>query len=264
MDFSVFVAVGLFAAGLYIGRRSQRSALNSLVGTADRKTSAAYEANDRYLEVLRREIANLISRNDPEKMIELYRRGKAQEREMSGANKSRLHAELTSLTQKYPAYEDFDKIATKHFVPYSAEKPHWVPEDELPETYLDISKFLGLTRKRDGVQHPVFPDDDDRVLQRCMQELIDRKFRKSLEAAIDKYYVARQVREECGSEMRNYEDRYIGVFRLQSHADVRYGIHLKDTNEYGVYSFFVHDDSKTSTNYSRSDASFGNERALYF
>jgi hypothetical protein len=64
--------------------------------------------------------------------------------------------------------------------------------------------------------------------------------------------------------MRNYEDRYIGVFRLQSHADVRYGIHLKDTNEYGVYSFFVHDDSKTSTNYSRSDASFGNERALYF
>jgi hypothetical protein len=264
MDFSVFVTVGLFAAGLYIGRRSQGSALNSLVNTADRKTSAAHEANDRYLEVLRREIANLISRDDPEKMIELYRRAKAQEREMSGSNKSRLHAELTALTQKYPVYDDFDKIATKHFVPYSAENARWLAENELPETYLDVSKFLSLTRIRDGARHPAFPDDDDRAFQRCMQELRDRKFRKSLEAAIDKYYVARQVREECGSEMRNYEDRYIGVFRLQSYADVRYGIHLKDTNEYGVYSFFIHDDSKTSTSYSRSDASFGNEQALYF
>jgi hypothetical protein len=263
MDFlSVFItSVGLFAAGFYIGRRSQAPALSTLANTAERKASSANEANDRYLEVLRRELANIVA-GDPNKMIKLYRKAKAQEREMSGANKSRVQAELAALTHKYPAYEDFDKIATKHFVPYGAET-RGEAEDELQENYLDISKFLSLTRRQDGTERPVFPDDDDKILQRCMQELKDRKFRKSLEDAIEKHHVARQVAEECGSQTRNYEDRYIGVFRLQSYADVRYGIHLKQTNEYGVYSFFVHDDGKISTNYSRSDPSFGNEKALY-
>jgi len=75
--------------------------------------------------------------------------------------------------------------------------------------------------------------------------------------------VARRVAEDYGSKMGDYEDRYIGVFRLQSYADVRCGIHLKQTNEYGVYSFFVHDDGKISTSYNRSDPSFGNEEALF-
>jgi hypothetical protein len=53
------------------------------------------------------------------------------------------------------------------------------------------------------------------------------------------------------------------VFRLPSYADVRYGIHLKQTDEYGVYSFFVHDDGKVSSRYARSDATFENETGLY-
>jgi hypothetical protein len=264
MDLSVFfISAGVFAAGLYVGRRSQAPALNTLANTADRKASAANEANDRYLEVLQRELANIIARDDPEKMIALYRKAKAQEREMLGADKSRVQAELTVLTHKYPVYEDFDKIATKHFVPYSAETP-WGADDELPQTYLDISKFLSLTRMLGGrPQRPAFPDDDDKIFQRCMQELKDRKFRKSLEDAIDRYYVARRVAEEPSSVVHNYEDGYIGVFHLPSYADVRYGIHLKQTDEYGVYSFFVHDDGKISSHYSRSDQSFENETALY-
>jgi hypothetical protein len=259
MDLSVFfISAGVFAAGLYVGRRSQAPALNTLANTADRKASAANEANDRYLEVLQRESANIIARDDPEKMIALYRKAKAQEREMLGADKSRVQAELTVLTHKYPVYEDFDKIATKHFVPYSTETP-WGAD----ETYLDISKFLSLTRMLGGRSRPAFPDDDDKIFQRCMQELKDRKFRKSLEDAIEKYYVARRVAEESGSVMHNYEDGYIGIFRLPSYADVRYGIHLKQTDEHGVYSFFVHDDGKISSHYSRSDQSFENETALY-
>jgi hypothetical protein len=261
MDFSVFIiAAGVFAAGVYVGRRSQTPALNSLASTANREASAA---NDRYLEVLRRELANVISRDNPDKMSALYRKAKAEEREMLRADKARIQAELTTLTHKYPVYEDFDKIGTKHFVPYSADS-HRGEEDKLSETYLNISKFLTLTRTQDGrSQYPVFSDDDDNIFQRCMKELKDRKFKASLESAVDRYYLARQVAEASGSEIRDYEDQKIGVFRLPSHADVKYGVHLKQTDEYGIYSFFVYDDGKTTTRYTRSDQSFQKETTLY-
>ena len=56
----------------------------------------------------------------------------------------------------------------------------------------------------------------------------------------------RQLHEQ---QIHEYEGQKIGVFRLPSYADIRYGIHLKQTDEYGVYSFFVHDDGKVSSRY---------------
>jgi hypothetical protein len=264
MDFSVFIlSIGALAIGVFLGRRSQRPALNSLASTAGRKASAANDANDRYLEVLRRELANVIARDNPDKMIALYRKAKAQDREMLKADKPRVQAELTALTHKYPVYEDFDKVGTKHYVPYSG-KPLWGEEGELSDVYLDISKFLIVTRIQVGhSQRTLFPDDDDKSFQRCMQELKDRSFKTALEHAIDSYYLACRVAEQSGAQIHDYEDQKIGVFRLPSHADVRYGVHLKRTDEYGVYSFFVHDDGKVSSQYTRSNASFGTEAALY-
>lgn len=264
MDFSVFVlAAGVFAAGIYLGRKSQRPALSSMASTAVRKASAANDANDRYLEILQRELANVIARDNPDKMTALYRKARAQEREMLTADKARVQAELTALTHKYPVYEDFDKIGTKHYVPYSGE-PLWGEEGELSDAYLDISKFLIVTRIQEGRSHrAIFPDDDDKNFQRCMQELKDRTFKAALNDAVDKYYLARRVAEQSGSQIHDYEDQQIGVFHLPSYADNRYGIHLKKTDECGVYSFFVHDDGKVSSQFSRSDASFAKESALY-
>jgi hypothetical protein len=54
-----------------------------------------------------------------------------------------------------------------------------------------------------------------------------------------------------------------GLAQWPALSDVRYGIHLKQTDEYGVYSFFVHDDGKISSRYARSDATFENETGLY-
>ena len=264
MDFSIIIiAAGSLAAGVYLGRRSQGPALNRLASTANRNLSTANDANDRYLEVLRRELANVISRESPDKLIALYRKAKAQEREMQKADKARVDAELSALTHKYPMYEDFDKIGTKHFVPYSGDAL-WGEQDELSDAYLDISKFMALTRILEGRSgRPIFPDDDDDIFKRSMQELKDQTFKTALKSAVDRYYLARRMAEAAGSDLGNYEDQQIAVRHLPSYADIKYGIHLKQTDEYGIYSFFVHDDGKISNFYSRSDQSFGSETALY-
>src|SRR3974390_1720824 len=213
MDFSVFIiAAGALAVGAYLGRQSQGFALSSLASTAGRRASAANDANDRYLEVLRRELANVIDRDNPDKMMALYRKAKAQNREMLKADKARVQAELTAITHKYPVYEDFDKIGTKHYVP-SSGKPLFGEEDALSDAYLDISKFMLLTRIDDGrSQWPLFPDDDDKSFQRCMQELKDRTFKAALESAVDSYYLACRVAEQSGSQIHDYEDKKTGVF----------------------------------------------------
>ena len=78
MDFSVFfIAAGALAFGVYLGRRSLRPALSTLASTAGRKASAANDASDKYLEVLQRELANVIARDNPDKMIALYRKARA-------------------------------------------------------------------------------------------------------------------------------------------------------------------------------------------
>src|SRR5579872_846565 len=208
MDWTIFIiAAGAFLVGVYLGRRSKQAALGRLANTANRNASATNDANDRYLEVLRRELANILSRDSPEKMTALYDKAKVKVREMQKADKARIQAELAILTDKYPVYEDFDKIETKHFVPYSADLNQ---EDALSETYFDISKFMALTRIQNKVTHfPVFSDEDDKIFQRCMNELRDRAFKASLENAIDRYYLARQVAEASGSEIRDYEDQKI-------------------------------------------------------
>ena len=64
-----------------------------MANTAGRKASAANDANDRYLEILQRELANVIARDNPDKMIALYRKARAQEREMLKADKARVQAD---------------------------------------------------------------------------------------------------------------------------------------------------------------------------
>ena len=95
-----------------------------------------------------------------------------------------------------------------------------------------------------------------------MQELKDGALKERLEAAIDRYYVARGAAEKNNLDMADYDDNQISVYRLPSYADIKYGIHLKKTDEYGVYSFFVHDDGKISTSYCRSEPTFSNESHL--
>ena len=54
----------------------------------------------------------------------------------------------------------------------------------------------------------------------------------------------------------------ISSYRLPSYGDSRYGIHLKKTDEFGIYSFFVHDDGKTSSSYGRLDPMPSEQRVL--
>jgi 3-hydroxy-3-methylglutaryl CoA synthase len=60
----------------------------------------------------------------------------------------------------------------------------------------------------------------------------------------------------------DFDYRDIAVRCVPHFAEKRYGIHLKDTNEFGLYGYFVSDDGRIYDGYYQSDQTFQQERYL--
>jgi hypothetical protein len=72
------------------------------------------EAWVRHLEVLRREIANLIVAADPGLMVRCYEKAWTFEREIAD-NPARAQAEEVALVAKFPMFSEFELLGTRHF-----------------------------------------------------------------------------------------------------------------------------------------------------
>ncbi len=228
-----------------------------------------------YLETLRRELAQLIMGMGLETFERAFYKMCEFEREMSEADSERRGVEKALLLQKYPNLENFDLIGTRHFVSYDGVTRDNDIED-LVERYKDISRFLALLRfEKKPTDLPVYGEEEVNVFGRQNQAAKDKRLRHELEEAMKRFYIhARAVSNvEKARNEHEYED---GEFRVVSllHVpgrkftpEVQYGIYSKKLNEYGLFSFFVHDEegspSKTYEHYDRSDSSFSEELPLH-
>ena len=79
--------------------------------------SKLLEAEERYLDSLRREIANLIVAVDPDLMTRCYDNAWNFEREIAD-NVIRAEAEEAALVAKFPQFSDFDLRDTRHTITY--------------------------------------------------------------------------------------------------------------------------------------------------
>jgi hypothetical protein len=230
----------------------------------DRLARNLSEAETRYLEVLRREIANLIVASDPDLLMRCYQKAWTFEREIADSPQ-RAIAEEAALVAKFPMFEDFDLIATRHFVPYHEARSRW-SDDDLVERYQEVSRMLVFMRRRQNLAGvgPVHDAKEEKILRNCMGRDKDRKFRQRIEDAIRRFYAYRAGLEKGDPTTfaaATYEDAEVQIIRLPSLPDNEYGITFKKTDEFGVYSFHVFDTGEVSYSYYRSDALF-NERKM--
>jgi hypothetical protein len=223
------------------------------------------EAEIRHLEVLRREIANLIVESDPELMMRCYEKAWAFEREIT-ANLERAVAEEAALVAKFPMFSEFEMLGTRHFVPYHEARDMW-SDDALAERYHEISRMLVFMRRRQefSANVPVHDAREREVLYDCMQREKDRRFRERIEDAIRRLYAYRAGLEKGDPTtfgVTSFEDAEVEVIHLPSLSDNEYGIAFKKTGEFGVYGFHVFDSGKIMRSYYRSDAAFNERKSL--
>jgi hypothetical protein len=223
------------------------------------------EAEVRYLEVLRREIANLIVQSDLDLMMRCYQRAWTFEREITNCPE-RAVAEEAALVVKFPMFSEFDLLGTRHFVPYE-EARNMSSDDDLADRYHEVSRMLVFMRRRRdfAANIPVHDAKEENVLHECMGREMDRRFRKRIEDAIRRFYAYRAGLEKGDSStfgVTNFEDAEVVIIHLPSLPDNEYGIAFKKTDEYGVYSFHVFDSGEISYTYCRSNSMFQERKYL--
>ena len=223
------------------------------------------EAEVRYLEVVRREIANLIVQSDPDLMMRSYQRAWTFEREIA-ASLERAIAEEAALVAKYSTFSEFELLGTRHFVPYEDARK-MSSDDELADRYQEVSRMLVFMRRRRdfAADIPVHDKEEEKVLRECMGRERDRRFLKRIESALKRFYAYQsglQMGDPKTFGVANFEDAEVVIVPLPSLPDNEYGIAFKKTDEYGVYSFHVFDSGETSHTYCRSNSMFQDRKYL--
>ena len=265
MEIVVLAVVALLALwfGFSMGAKTHAKAVSP--GLAELARAQAIDRAN-YLQTLRRELANILIWRDPRQYLALY---KDLHTEISGFNSWQLEAikdRLKEVCKTYPNYNDFDQIGTREYVLY-ADGTSMLDNAEIIARYSDIVRFEALSLLSDSAWkeassfvHTTSAKELD-YLATYAQRVLDTQLRIKLERIVREYYLWRGDMRDRRDKMES--DEYT-VQYVEHFAENRYGIHIKSTSDYALYTFFVHDDPNVniSYHYYRSDPTFQSQQSL--
>ncbi len=244
--------------GLFLGFRGTFFLMRATVW---RSSGALAEAHARWLFLLRRELANWLFRRDPDRYHRAYKTALEVTAAIRAATRAEQRCQHAKLAEQYPSYTDFDLIGTRQYVLY-ADTLGDHSYDEVERHYTDIVRFEALQAVLDEnwPTTDAISEKELEHLERYVQQLKDTLFKGRLEAAIREFR-AYQRAKSAGLPEHIYETETFTVHHVKHFAEIRYGVHFKDTDEFGLYGFFVTDSGETDsgkiiTGFYRSNADF--------
>ena len=221
-----------------------------------------------YLFTLRRELANILIWRDPHRYVKLYKELCSEFNSFKSWRLEEINKRLSELSKKYPFYADFDTIGKKEYVLYP-DAVSWNSYEELESNYRDLATFVALSLQSNAswqdakyqidfnftAEH--VPDKLEHLLE-YVERIEDTKLIMRIDQAMDAYYTMRD--KETGM----LDNDFFAVNMIyRSRPDNLYGIHIKRTNEFAIYSVFHYDGGGTSTSHYRSDSTFEKEQLLH-
>ena len=259
----VVVGVVLFFVFSFGAKMGQDAAKNtSSFASHDVRTAQAHDRNN-LLNTWRREIANLLVWRNPDHYIEFYRSLHTEVSSFKDWKRDVLEAKYDEIAKRYPQYADFDPFATRLHVLYPDARRH--SDEELECVFADITRFQAIlcTTKSDWKWFEATSDSDLHHLIKYAASIKDTKFQLRLERAVDNFDLWNSAKnDEIVDRTDVFEFRHTEVRRVSHFAENRYGVHFKDTNEFGLYGYFISDAGRIYYSYYRSDSTFQEERHL--
>ena len=250
-----------FILGMKLTSKATLPAIKDIKGT-----QAIDRAN--YLFILRRELANILIWRDSQRYLRLYQELSSELSSLESWRHEEIKRRLAELCEKYPDYDDFDIIASKEYVLYP-DAVSWHSYEELEAHYRDIATFVALSligdtnwnnerwRIKLDFTDKFVPDGSEHLLE-YVERIEDTKSIMRIDQAMHAYYTMRD------NESGMLDNDFFAVkMHYRSFPDMCYALHIKRTNEYAIFSRFIHDDGHTSDNYFRSDSTFEKEQLLH-
>lgn len=249
-----------FALGWLFCRTVWKGKTDSTSFVAEQLNRNVDEAEMRYLDGLRRELANEIMAADTDAMYRVFHKSRQYEKDLRKAGKERIDADFEALCMKYPSFQDFEPFGMMHFVAYEDARSS-LDTGDLADRYTDISQTLIINAARKGTSFEVFSDRESEQLDKAIRKSKDRAFKKRMLDAMERYHVLmRALRDVAGgNDVNVYEDGTVSVRSVfvEYSPEIGYGIHFADTNEFGLHTVFFDDEKdRTYRSYYRSDSKF--------
>lgn len=219
-------------------------------------------ASDRamILAILRRELANVLIWRDPDRFLKIYSDIHSEISSFENLKNEEIKVKLSALCSKYPDYSNFDLLEMRDYIQY-VDAFDCISWKDISEHYKDLIYFTTLSHIDNhewrDVNISVTSDNELLHLTKYAQEIKDSKLYFKIEVAMDFYYASQQC-AECKLDL--FENRDFKVERVPHIAESRWGITLKITNEFGIYSSFHGD--RTYTSIYRSDSAFNSEKFI--
>lgn len=181
--------------------------------------------------------------------------------DIKAASRDRQQLQLSEITRAYPFYEDFDTVGVREFVLYEDALSSTDYENVLSHygTLIRFQALQGVLNSGWSHSEPT-SDEELEFLEEYVRRLNDTRFRARLEQAISEFEAWDRGRWNSRDEPI-YETSTFTARRVAHFAESRYGVHFKDTDEYGLYGVFHADDNSIYTGLYRTDASF--EKEIY-
>jgi len=261
----ILFVVAYFIFSFFINRFRSKNQESAIDWKTKNLTTRLLTVQRLYIETLQRELANIILDDSIETLESAFHAVAKWEDEITGSRHDRQFAEYRALIEKFPNFEDFDLIGTKHFVRYNHLNSWTI--DDLVERYKEISKFLILDHmfgESDGLPRKRRDGKDSEFFRRTIQSYKDRRLSDELKKAMIRFS------EQGGSNIfpNDFEDDEYQVTQLWRRKDrefspeLQYGIFCKKLNEYGIHSFFAGNEDYTHKSYYRSDPTFSSTHVL--
>ncbi len=251
------VALGSIGIGLILGFKG--AALLFQPTIQDQNLKLALDRNFA-LTILRRELANWLFRRDPDRNLQIYREALGAVTAIDSMNRTEQYGQRAGISKKFPWYVDFDLIDSHDYTLY-ADALSWSNYDEIANHYTTIIRFqaLQVAINEDWPRQGPISDKELSHLENYVRKYKDTQLKRRLKAAIHEFYTYRQYENES----LKYETATLIVRRVYHFAENRYGVHFKDTGEFGLYGFFFADNrDEPFTNFYRSNADFTEETWL--
>jgi len=213
---------------------------------------------DLLMRTFRRELGNWLFKTDPDRYIALYAQARAIEAEILAADAPTRHALMKRIATDVPFIADFDFVGTREHVSYG-DALGLGSQDQIEENYLDIVRWQSLQIAGDPAWKYVAKPTSDADAEHAVtyaKRLKDTRFKKRLEETMRLYWFSRN-----DTESLNLDNDFFSVRYVSHVAERRYGIHLKDTDEFGLFSVFYGDD-RNFESYYRSSPDFSEEISL--
>lgn len=247
--------VGFAVGSILAARGALRSAEMEFRPQLNQLATASASDRQLLLTTFRRELANILIREDPDNYLRIYREAHSDAMTISNVTPQNRKEMMDAITSKYPMYENFDFIGTREHVLYADAVKNY-DREQMEDHFKAMLRYQALLAAIDPEWSRYRPTDERNLkhLEEYVGRIKDSRLRRRIDEAVREFDVFRYAKG--WSDVTSYETNKLSVRHVPHIAENRFGIHFKETNEFALYCFFADDSNKFYYSYYRSNPNF--------